>query len=317
MSSLQPPLSAPIQGLVAGARGRSQSVSTHTNMTGLRISMAQSRPGNVLAPHMPALARAASSGSTLQANAYANGGYFASRRASVSNVGLAVDPSHSIRIPTIMFQKQKSDEQVYPSNTKVAVDGTAALITPKSAIEEKAVDDAEKTETKAQDSPAMRRLQEMIESMRKLSSGSVANEDSAAASVATTESTATTSAAALAVAASSASSSRTSSPLASLPSKGTDAASTGIEAPEASSIASMPAITLPPTPAAHPTSRFDSILEEDEDTEDDEAKLDADTGSSSGAVSNVEDDAPTTTATLATANASSANQPSASAVCAL
>ncbi|KAJ2444965.1 hypothetical protein GGI03_007748, partial [Coemansia sp. RSA 2337] len=32
-------------------------------------------------------------------------------------------------------------------------------------------------------------------------------------------------------------------------------------------------------PAAHPTSRFDSILEEDEDADEDEANLDADDGS--------------------------------------
>ncbi|KAJ1884871.1 hypothetical protein LPJ66_010399, partial [Kickxella alabastrina] len=81
------PQSAPVDGAV-NSRVRSQTVSTHTSVTGLRISMSQSRPGNVMAPHLPQLSRASSGGNT-QTNTYANGGYFATRRASVSNVGLA------------------------------------------------------------------------------------------------------------------------------------------------------------------------------------------------------------------------------------
>ncbi|KAJ2661117.1 hypothetical protein IW148_003505 [Coemansia sp. RSA 1199] len=48
-------------------------------------------------------------------------GYFASRRASVSS-GLAVDPDHSIRIPTIMFQRSSSSPLVsQPDGESVAM----------------------------------------------------------------------------------------------------------------------------------------------------------------------------------------------------
>ncbi|KAJ1892049.1 hypothetical protein LPJ81_005624, partial [Coemansia sp. IMI 209127] len=52
-----PPLSAPIVGISAGTRGRSQSVLTHSSAAGLRISMSQAQPGNVLAPYLPSLSR--------------------------------------------------------------------------------------------------------------------------------------------------------------------------------------------------------------------------------------------------------------------
>ncbi|KAJ2817300.1 hypothetical protein GGI24_005446, partial [Coemansia furcata] len=42
---------------------------------------------------------------------------------------------------------------------------------------------------------------------------------------------------------------------------------------------SMAESAVQQAPAAHPTSRFDSILEEDEDADEDEANLDADDGS--------------------------------------
>ncbi|KAJ1941183.1 hypothetical protein EC988_006829, partial [Linderina pennispora] len=167
-------------------RTRSQTVSSHVSETGLRISMAQARPGNVLAPHVPLAPRAPG----MQSNAYATGGYFAKRRASVSNVGLAVDPSHSIRIPAIMFQKPADLEQPGAPHTPVSNPNTP--------------------DPKDGEGLAMKRLQDMISSMRNLTPKQ---------------------------------------PL-------------------------KPAeITLPPTPAAHPTSRFDSILEEDEDDEAEEQEL--------------------------------------------
>ncbi|KAI9473224.1 hypothetical protein LPJ78_000728 [Coemansia sp. RSA 989] len=150
-------------------RTRSQSA-VGLSATGLRIALAQ--PGNVMAPHVGQTGRAC--------------GYFEARRASVSSAGLAVDPSHSIHIPAIMF-RQRSDCQ---------------LATPTSA-----------EPPESGESLAMRRLQEMIASMRELGG------------------------------------------------------------------AQDKAIGLPPTPAAHPSARFDSILEEDEDSDEDEARLDAEDSS--------------------------------------
>ncbi|KAJ2455689.1 hypothetical protein EV183_000536 [Coemansia sp. RSA 2336] len=151
-------------------RTRSQSAVGLASAAGLRIALAQ--PGNVLSPHAGQAGRAS--------------GYFESRRASVSSAGLAVDPSHSIHIPAIMF-RQRSDCQ---------------LATPTSA-----------EPPESGESLAMRRLQEMIASMRALGS-----------------------------------------------------------APDK-------AMGMPPTPAAHPSARFDSILEEDEDSDSDEARLDAEDSS--------------------------------------
>ncbi|KAJ2084232.1 hypothetical protein H4R24_000174 [Coemansia sp. RSA 988] len=210
------PLSAPA---ASGTRGRSQSASTHISMTGLRISMAQAQPGNVMAPHLSMVMRA---GNPALAGAYSNGGYFASRRASVSNVGLAADPSHSIRIPTIMFQRQKPDAPPIPA-------ADPSLPTPTSASAES---EPESAETPG-DSPAMRRLQEMIASMRAMGPPKSARDYS-------------------------------------------DIAAPPVSAAAPPSTSEQLAPAMPPTPAAHPSSRFDSILEEDEDTEQDEAILDAD-----------------------------------------
>ncbi|KAJ2793238.1 hypothetical protein H4R20_006603, partial [Coemansia guatemalensis] len=213
------PLSAPA---TSGTRGRSQSASTHVSMTGVRISMAQSQPGNVMAPHLSMAMRA---GNPALAGGYSSGGYFASRRASVSNVGLAVDPSHSIRIPTVMFQRQK------PETPPIPAAADPSLPTPTSASAS-AEPEPEPAETPGE-SLAMRRLQEMIASMRAMGPPKSARDH---------------------------------------PDATTPPASTAAPQPARSNL--PPAV--PPTPAAHPSSRFDSILEEDEDTEQDEAILDAD-----------------------------------------
>ncbi|KAJ2843401.1 hypothetical protein IWW36_005576 [Coemansia brasiliensis] len=160
-----PPLSAPPD----NRRTRSQSAAGHVSATGLRIALAQA--GNVMSPHVGQAGRAA--------------GYFESRRASVSSAGLAVDPSHSIHIPAIMFQQRADCPLATPTSAEPAESG---------------------------ESLAMRRLQEMIASMRALGSGKQDDK----------------------------------------------------------------AVAMPPTPAAHPSARFDSILEEDEDSDADEAQLDAD-----------------------------------------
>ncbi|KAJ2336966.1 hypothetical protein GGI00_000527 [Coemansia sp. RSA 2681] len=220
----EPPMSAPAY----DGRGRSQSVSTHVSLTGLRISMAQSRPGNVMAPHLPLLSRASSGGPVVQTNTYANGGYFATRRASVSNVGLAADLSHSIRIPAVLFQKHADRRSLDPSEPSAA----AAEAQDASASGE---------------SPAMKRLQEMISSMRALGptppTPKSAEPQAAAGNDDEEED---------------------------LP------PASPADAPESS----VPEPAIPQAaPAAHPTSRFDSILEEDEDADDDEANLDADDGS--------------------------------------
>ncbi|KAI7828509.1 hypothetical protein BX661DRAFT_224474 [Kickxella alabastrina] len=229
------PQSAPVDGAV-NSRVRSQTVSTHTSMTGLRISMSQSRPGNVMAPHLPQLSRASSGGST-QTNTYANGGYFATRRASVSNVGLAVDPDHSIRIPTIMFQKPKTVDYSKGAARDVSGNGTVTPVTG---------DGLRGAETEEfGESLAMQKLQEMISSMRSFykpkQEKAVVTQQTA---IAKTEAEVHF---------------------------GTEAeAEAEVEAVKAD------VMQTPLTPAAHPTSRFDSILEEDEDDESDEAKLDAD-----------------------------------------
>ncbi|KAJ2612083.1 hypothetical protein H4S08_002852 [Coemansia sp. RSA 1365] len=220
VDGLAVPLSAPAS---SGARGRSQSASTHVSMTGLRISMAQSQPGNVMAPHLPMPAR----GHLALAGAYSNGGYFASRRASVSNVGLAVDPSHSIRIPTVMFQRQKPDvpQPILAADT--------SLPTPTSAsAPDSTGSEPEPAETPGE-SLAMRRLQEMIASMRAMAPPKPARDHQDA----------------------------------------TPPISASAPAPTSAPAHLAPVIS--PTPATHPSSRFDSILEEDEDTEQDEAILDA------------------------------------------
>ncbi|KAJ2824781.1 hypothetical protein IWW50_003169 [Coemansia erecta] len=126
------------------------------------------------APHSAALHGAFPGQQSARHGSVGQLGYFASRRASVS-AGLAVDPSHSIRIPTIMFQRSASGSLSVPPSP--AHDGEAV---------------------------AMRRLQDMIASVR---------------------------------------------------------AAGKPEKP----------VPAPPTPAAHPSARFDSILEEDEDTDDDDA----------------------------------------------
>ncbi|KAJ2747683.1 hypothetical protein GGI20_000332 [Coemansia sp. BCRC 34301] len=213
-----PPMSAPAY----DGRGRSQSVSTHVSLTGLRISMAQSRPGNVLAPHLPLLSRASSGGPVVQTNTYANGGYFATRRASVSNVGLAADLSHSIRIPAVLFQKHADRRSADPAEP-----GSAG-------------GDAEASD----ESPAMKRLQEMISSMRALGSAPPTPRSAESLAVDNVEEDL-------------------------LLASPTDASSDPGSEPVVSQAA----------PATHPTSRFDSILEEDEDADDDEANLDADDGS--------------------------------------
>ncbi|KAJ2786226.1 hypothetical protein H4R18_000073 [Coemansia javaensis] len=211
-----PPATAPPGGEF-GARARSQSVSAHASMTGLRISLAQSQPGNVMSPHLHLPAHGAQTPQS---------GYFASRRASVSDVGLAVDPSHSIRIPTIMFQKQRRSR---PADDSPAA---ASLVTPNTAEpgaspvhavedgavpgEEEGEEGGEEEEELSGEDLAMRRLQDMIASLRALSAPATA---AAAAAPADPE---------------------------------------------------LPPVAVPPTPAAHPTSRFDSILEEDEDTDEDE-----------------------------------------------
>ncbi|PIA16552.1 hypothetical protein COEREDRAFT_92541 [Coemansia reversa NRRL 1564] len=225
VDGLAVPLSTPA---TSGARGRSQSASTHVSMTGLRISMAQSQPGNVMAPHLPMAARG---GHLALASAYSSGGYFASRRASVSNVGLAVDPSHSIRIPTVMFQRQKPDvpPPIPAANTSLPTPTSASA--PDSTGAE-----PEPAETSGE-SLAMRRLQEMIASMRAMGPSKPAQDHQDA----------------------------------------TPPASASAPPPAA---AHLPPV-MPPTPATHPSSRFDSILEEDEDTEQDEAILDADDCSAS------------------------------------
>ncbi|KAJ2696742.1 hypothetical protein H4218_004421 [Coemansia sp. IMI 209128] len=227
--SREPPMSAPAY----DGRGRSQSVSNHVSLTGLRISMAQSRPGNVLAPHLPVLTRASSGGvAGVQTNTYANGGYFATRRASVSNVGLAADLSHSIRIPAVLFQKhaeRRSHDATEP--------GAA---------------DAETQEASASgESPAMRRLQEMISSMRALGSAPP-----------TPKSAETPNSAAPAVAA-----------------VGEEEKGLAPESLVDDVSLAESSVAQQQAPAAHPTSRFDSILEEDEDADEDEANLDADDGS--------------------------------------
>ncbi|KAJ1641865.1 hypothetical protein LPJ64_006226 [Coemansia asiatica] len=276
------PLSAPAGGSL-NARGRSQSVSTHINMTGLRISMAQSRPGNVLAPHLPLLSRA-SSGGAVQPNAYANGGYFATRRASVSNVGLAVDPSHSIRIPTIMFQKPKPEDLAKAASAAASAAGALPSSQPSSetatagpqstaAAEPVSVPAAARPleasdllatpvtggsnssdlmnitgldEPSAGEALAMQRLQEMISSMRALTQPQSQTQK-------TTTKTHTQQTPAQAQ-------------LQQVPSA---------KLADVDMTTSAAAIQMPPTPAAHPTSRFDSILEEDEDDEADEEILDA------------------------------------------
>ncbi|KAJ2713018.1 hypothetical protein H4R19_002457 [Coemansia spiralis] len=212
----------------AGSRGRSQSVSTHVSMTGLRISLAQSQPGNVMSPHLPLLARGAY-GAPGQAphSAYAGGGYFASRRASVSNVGLAVDPSHSIRIPTIMFQRPRSDSAAAPKDT-----AAGEPITPQSGRPAADACSSEAAELTGEDL-AMQRLQDMISSLRALGTGRTATApEEPAPKVLQSE-----------------------------------------EAADADEEPETP-IAMLPTPAAHPTSRFDSILEEDEDTDDDDDDVD-------------------------------------------
>ncbi|KAJ1724811.1 hypothetical protein LPJ53_000947 [Coemansia erecta] len=221
------PLSAP------EPRGRSQSM--HMSMTGLRISLAQSRPGNVLSPHIalpPRSANAAAAG--VQTNTYANNGYFATRRASLSNVGLAVDPSHSIRIPTIMFEKPKPEDLARASAQKTAA--TAAKDEAETDEAAAGQGGAPPTPVSAEDGSAgemlaMQRLQEMIASMRKISQPQAAK-------------------------------------------KPEPVALAGDAPGESADSGKNAAVQMPPTPAAHPTSRFDSILEEDEDGEDDEAILD-------------------------------------------
>ncbi|KAJ1872532.1 hypothetical protein LPJ57_005059 [Coemansia sp. RSA 486] len=295
---MAPPLSAPAGGST-NPRGRSQSMSTHISMTGLRISMAQSRPGNVLAPHLPLLTRAASGGA-VQPNTYANGGYFATRRASVSNVGLAVDPSHSIRIPTIMFQKPKPEDLAKAASAaassvaagaspssqsasdtagvdaetvsaaaadcgpaaKRSLETSDSLITPMTGGNSSDLLKSESDEPTAGEALAMQRLQEMISSLRTLTqaqsltpkadkkkpnqSQNQVNSQAQAQDQAPTQSQ---------------SQSVTSTKLADI------------------DVTSTAAIQMPPTPAAHPTSRFDSILEEDEDDEADEEMLDAEDSS--------------------------------------
>ncbi|KAJ1819624.1 hypothetical protein LPJ75_001146 [Coemansia sp. RSA 2598] len=291
-----PPLSAPA-GDSASPRGRSQSVSTHISMTGLRISMAQSRPGNVLAPHLPLLSRAASGGA-VQANTYANGGYFATRRASVSNVGLAVDPSHSIRIPTIMFQKPKPEDLAKAASAAASAAAAAsASPSPQPSVSETASAGAQSAtavdatsapaakhpssepsdslatpvtggngsdtlkngvdEPSAGEALAMQRLQEMISSMRSLTQTQTPKTSSKAQTQTQTQ-------------------------------------NQSHQAPPQTQKQHVPsnkladvdvvgtaALQMPPTPAAHPTSRFDSILEEDEDNEADEEILDAETAEDS------------------------------------
>ncbi|KAJ2763567.1 hypothetical protein IWQ57_005531, partial [Coemansia nantahalensis] len=221
------PLSPHVASLAAeaGPRGRSQSVSTHFSSTSLRISLAQSQPGNVMSPHLPLLARGAygAAGQAPQ-SAYASGGYFASRRASVSNVGLAVDPSHSIRIPTILFQRSRSTTDHHQAPPKDPATGEP--LTPQSGDPAAANDGA----GLAGEDLAMQRLQEMISSLRALGAGKTAASAADAPSLPQPD-----------------------APL-------SDPADAAPETP----------IAMLPTPAAHPTSRFDSILEEDEDTDDDD-----------------------------------------------
>ncbi|KAJ1665951.1 hypothetical protein IW140_002877 [Coemansia sp. RSA 1813] len=301
-----PPLSAPIVGLAAGTRGRSQSVLTHSSTAGLRISMSQSRPGNVLAPHMPSLSRTSSNGSTGQpGTSFANGGYFASRRASVSSAGLAVDPNNTIRIPAIMFQKPSAEDQAASAGANASASPSTAataaaspsssaapaapsLVTPMSAVDEKAAGTGASDQI-GSETLAMRRLQDMIESMRKLSNAKPAPKDSHAA-----------------VPTPPLSASESGSAPAPKPAAPSEAAAALATAAEPSAVAA-PSIALPPTPAAHPTSRFDSILEEDEDSEDDEAKLDAD----------AESDPAARSPALAARDVSAEQSTTVSAVCAL
>ncbi|KAJ2681625.1 hypothetical protein GGH99_005112 [Coemansia sp. RSA 1285] len=305
-----PPLSAPALGALAGMRGRSQSVLTHSSTAGLRISMSQSRPGNVLAPQLPTLSRTQSNGSaTGQSGAFASGGYFASRRASVSSTGLAVDPNNTIRIPAIMFQKPGAEDQ---SAATSAPPTAAALATPTSAADEKAPADANAADQTRSETVAMRRLQDMIESMRKLGGTKPAGPRDRETAVPTPPLSATETAAASAseagLEAAAVSATASAVPSEAVPSA---AADSGV-APSSSSAA--PAAGASPAPSAHPTSRFDSILEEDEDSEDDEAKLDADAQSDSAAnAAESEPSSPPLAARSVTAGQSTAT----SAVCAL
>ncbi|KAJ2387275.1 hypothetical protein GGI23_006316 [Coemansia sp. RSA 2559] len=265
-TTYHPPLSAPMAGLPAGTRGRSQSVLTHSSAAGLRISMSQAQPGNVLAPYLPSLSRTSSSGAAT-GTTLASGGYFASRRASVSNTGLAVDPNNTIRIPAIMFQKSNAEEQTkaLPAGARASVSpsssATDALVTPMSAVNEKvaAASEASANDRVSSETLAMRRLQDMIESMRKLSSAKpIAPRDSAVPTPPLSASEP--------------------GPVASASKSTTavDALPDGAETAPPASPAAEPSVAASLSSAAHPTSRFDSILEEDEDSEDDEAKLDAD-----------------------------------------
>ncbi|KAJ2722951.1 hypothetical protein GGI07_002963 [Coemansia sp. Benny D115] len=226
----------------ASARGRSQSVSTHISLTGLRISMAQSKPGNVLAPHLPLLTRAASGGA-VQTNTYANGGYFATRRASMSNTGLAVDANHAIRIPTIMFQKPRPEESAVPA------DSLATPVTGDSGSGNGSGGEERDAPPSAGEVRAMQKLQDMISSMRALSSKTASTKQQPQPQTQTQQQQ------------------QPQQPLSPVSAAEPDVSKT---------LAPSTAIPMPPTPAAHPTSRFDSILEEDEDDEADEAKLDAD-----------------------------------------
>ncbi|KAJ1796728.1 hypothetical protein LPJ59_003567 [Coemansia sp. RSA 2399] len=241
--------------------------------------MSQAQPGNVLAPYLPSLSRTSSSGAAT-GTTFASGGYFASRRASVSNTGLAVDPNNTIRIPAIMFQKSNAAEQTTapPAGARASASPSSsssadALVTPMSAVDEKVAVAAEAgaKDRVSSETLAMRRLQDMIESMRKLSSAKpVAPRDSAVP-------TPPMSASEPGPVVSASKSTADVDPL-------SDAAAT---TPPASS-AAEPSVAAPSSSAAHPTSRFDSILEEDEDEEDDEAKLDADSAANMpGGVSSV------------------------------
>ncbi|KAJ2878042.1 hypothetical protein IWW38_006421, partial [Coemansia aciculifera] len=234
----QAPLPSPYTPQSAPAydgRGRSQSVSNHVSLTGLRISMAQSRPGNVLAPHLPLLSRASSSGGpvAVQANTYANGGYFATRRASVSNVGLAADLSHSIRIPPVLFQRRSFDPTAAAAAEAGGGGGDA-----------EAQGGGSSSSSSSGESPAMKRLQEMISSMRALGPAPSAATAAVAKSAEAHDG----------------------------PVDDDGAEDLALDSPaEVAESVAEPAAAA----AAHPTSRFDSILEEDEDADDDEANLDA------------------------------------------
>ncbi|KAJ2610148.1 hypothetical protein EV177_004120 [Coemansia sp. RSA 1804] len=305
-----PPLSAPALGALAGMRGRSQSVLTHSSTAGLRISMLQSRPGNALAPQLPALSRTQSNGSaTGQPGAFASGGYFASRRASVSSTGLAVDPNNTIRIPAIMFQKPGVEDQ---SAATSAPPTAAALATPTSAADEKAPADANAADQTRSETVAMRRLQDMIESMRKLGGTKPAGPRDRETAVPTPPLSATETAAASASEAgletTTVSATASAAPSEAVPSATADS---GV----APSSSAAPAAGASPTPSAHPTSRFDSILEEDEDSEDDEAKLDADAQSDSAA--NASESESSSPPPLAARSVTAGQSTATSAVCAL